>query len=361
MARIAISGLSKRFGAVATNQPLALDGLDLEVADGELLVLVGPSGCGKSTALRLIAGLEEPSAGNIIIGDRDVTEVPPQHRDVAMVFQGYALYPHLSVRDNMAFPLKMRGVPKAKRRAKVEKIAALVGLDGKLERLPSELSGGERQRVAMGRAIVRQPKVFLFDEPLSNLDAKLRAELRVELVALIKRLGSTAVYVTHDQAEAMTMSDRVAVLNEGRLQQLATPREVYERPANAFVATFVGSPAMNLLPCDASEPAVGAFEGPWALPDGARQFGFRPEHVLSGDKLDNAEHVSKYVLEGEVVANQRLGAESLIYLMADGQRVCLRAPGFANDEIGEVVSIQVRARRLHWFDEDGLRLAGEDA
>ena len=343
MARIAISGLTKRFAA--TPRP-ALDALDLEVVDGELLVLVGPSGCGKSTALRMIAGLEEPSGGSIHIGDRDVTNVAPQDRDVAMVFQGYALYPHLNVHDNMAFPLKMRGQNKATRTAKVREIAALVGLSEKLERLPSELSGGERQRVAMGRAIVRQPKVFLFDEPLSNLDAKLRAELRVELVALIKRLGSTAVYVTHDQAEAMTMGDRVAVLNDGRLQQVATPREVYETPSNTFVATFVGSPAMNMLSCDEHAEALADS----SVPGGAERCGFRPEHVAL------ATSAGKLRLSGEVTANERLGAESLIYLRVASDLVTMRVPGFAEHEVGDSLDVVVSEARLHWFAADGTRL-----
>ena len=365
MARITIRGLSKRFAAAGgASAPLALDNLNLDVADGELLVMVGPSGCGKSTALRLIAGLEQPTAGTITIGDRDMTEVAPQHRDVAMVFQGYALYPHLSVRDNMAFPLKMRGLDKRAQQKKVEAIAAMVGLEKKLQRLPSELSGGERQRVAMGRAIVREPSVFLFDEPLSNLDAKLRAELRVELVSLIKRLGSTAVYVTHDQAEAMTMSDRVAVLNHGRLQQLAAPRRIYQQPTNAFVATFVGSPAMNMLACDGQGPVVGHFEGPLRPPAQARQFGFRPEHLVAPAAAARAawsqRHPAGYFqLQGTVLTNQRLGAESLVYLQVDHQRVTMRVQGFADDEANDVVRMCVSKEHLHWFDDAGVRL-GDD-
>ncbi|MCC6557363.1 MAG: ABC transporter ATP-binding protein, partial [Polyangiaceae bacterium] len=244
MAAISLRGLVRRFQG--GDRP-ALAGLDLDVEDGELLVLVGPSGCGKSTALRLIAGLDAPDAGTVSIGGRDVGRVPPQDRDVAMVFQGYALYPHMTAREIMAFPLKMRGVPAAERARRVEEAAATLAIGRLLDRRPGELSGGERQRVAMGRAIVRAPKVFLFDEPLSNLDAALRAELRVELAALVRRLGTTSVYVTHDQVEAMTMGDRIAVLRAGELQQIGPPRSIYEDPANAFVAGFLGSPAINLI------------------------------------------------------------------------------------------------------------------
>ena len=224
----------------------AVDSLDLEIADGEFLVLVGPSGCGKSTSLRMLAGLEELSHGSILIGDRDVTDVDPKDRDIAMVFQNYALYPHMTVADNMGFALKIAGVPADERRRRVEDAAKLLDLTEYLDRKPKALSGGQRQRVAMGRAIVRDPQVFLMDEPLSNLDAKLRVQTRTQIASLQRRMGVTTIYVTHDQTEALTMGDRIAVLNFGVLQQVGTPRELYEHPDNVFVAGFIGSPAMNL-------------------------------------------------------------------------------------------------------------------
>jgi multiple sugar transport system ATP-binding protein len=225
----------------------AVDAIDLEIADGEFLVLVGPSGCGKSTTLRMLAGLEEVNGGQILIGDRDVTNIPPKDRDIAMVFQNYALYPHMTVAENMGFALKIAGVDKEERAARVLDAAKLLDLEPYLNRKPKALSGGQRQRVAMGRAIVRKPQVFLMDEPLSNLDAKLRVQTRTQIASLQRRLGVTTVYVTHDHVEAMTMGDRVAVLKDGVLQQVATPRELYETPKNVFVAGFIGSPAMNLL------------------------------------------------------------------------------------------------------------------
>ena len=266
MARVSIQGLERHHAGA---EAAALSALDLEIEDGELLVLVGPSGCGKSTALRLIAGLDTPDRGRILIGDRDVSFVPPQDRDVAMVFQGYALYPHLRVRDNIAFPLKMRGVPAAERARRVDEAAALLGLAKLLDRKPGELSGGERQRVAMGRAIVRQPQVFLFDEPLSNLDAQLRQEMRSEIKRLHQRLGATIIYVTHDQVEAMTLADRIAVLRGGHVMQYDRPHNIYHRPAADFVAAFIGSPPMNLMDVTRAPgtPAALDFGGlAWPVP-----------------------------------------------------------------------------------------------
>src|SRR5579884_1450163 len=242
MARVVLEHVTKKFGEV-----LAVNDLNIDVRDREFLVLVGPSGCGKSTALRMIAGLEEATSGDIIIGDRRVNDVHPKDRDIAMVFQSYALYPHMSVYDNMAFGLKLRKVPKAEIDRRVKEAAEILGLENLLNRKPKELSGGQRQRVALGRAIVREPQVFLMDEPLSNLDAKLRVQTRAELIKLHQRLQTTVIYVTHDQTEAMTMGTRIAVMKDGVLQQLAPPQEVYDHPSNVFVAGFIGSPAMNFI------------------------------------------------------------------------------------------------------------------
>src|SRR5690554_1167977 len=261
MATVTFDGATRIYPG--TERP-AVDKLNLHIEDGEFLVLVGPSGCGKSTSLRMLAGLEDVNAGRILIGDRDVTDVQPKDRDIAMVFQNYALYPHMSVADNMGFALKIAGTPKAEIRKRVEEAARILDLSEYLDRKPKALSGGQRQRVAMGRAIVRQPQVFLMDEPLSNLDAKLRVQTRTQIASLQRRLGVTTVYVTHDQTEALTMGDRIAVLKDGLLQQVGTPREMYERPANVFVAGFIGSPAMNIGNFQVSEGAAQL--GPTRIP-----------------------------------------------------------------------------------------------
>ena len=290
----------------------AVDRLDLDIADGELMVLVGPSGSGKTTALRMLAGLEEVDAGGVLIGGVDVTDVPPKKRDIAMVFQNYALYPYLTVAQNIAFPLKMAGVKKAEREARAAEVARRLGLERFLDRKPSQLSGGERQRVAMGRAIIRLPSVFLMDEPLSNLDAKLRVQMRADIAALQADFGVTTVYVTHDQAEAMTLGHRVAVLRDARLQQCATPRELFDRPVNTFVAGFIGSPAMNLctLPVQDGRVPFGsvAIDPPVALNGrGEVILGVRPEALeLAGDGLDA--HV-------DVV--EELGLDAYVYCSAD--------------------------------------------
>ena len=360
-ARVELHRLVRRYPG--TEAP-ALAALDLEAAEGELLVLVGPSGCGKSTALRLVAGLDTPDAGTIRVDGRDMKGVPPQDRDVAMVFQGYALYPHLSARDNIAFPLRMRGVHPAERRRRVDEAAAMLGLSALLDRRPGELSGGERQRVAMGRAIVRSPLVFLFDEPLSNLDAALRAELRVEIAALVRRLGVTSLYVTHDQTEAMTMGDRIAVLRQGELQQVGPPRAIYEDPANAFVAGFLGTPAINWIDL---APHDGALEGAgatWSAPAwvGSRKLraGVRPEAVRFGDG-GGAGGGAEVALAVRVVTNEPLGAETHVLLDAAGTRLRARARGFDAPPPGSAVTVLVALDAVLWFDaETGKRLRPPD-
>jgi multiple sugar transport system ATP-binding protein len=351
MAKVSLRGLSRHYkGAEAS----ALAGLDLDIDDGELLVLVGPSGCGKSTALRLIAGLDEPDGGAITIDGRDVVRVPPQDRDVAMVFQGYALYPHMTARENIAFPLKMRGVAAAERARRVDEAAAMLGLGRLLERRPGELSGGERQRVAMGRAIVRSPKVFLFDEPLSNLDAALRAELRVDLTALVRRIGTTSIYVTHDQVEAMTMGDRIAVLRAGALQQVGPPRAIYEDPDNAFVAGFLGSPPINWIDVERRGDQIVGAGAEWpappglTLPDRARA-GVRPER-LRVEPEGAARRDGSVTLEATVTATEPLGAETIVSFDAAGTRLRAKAPGFDAPPRGSKAILSAPAEAILWFD-----------
>jgi ABC-type sugar transport system ATPase subunit len=328
---------------VYPNGTVALADLTVEVADGELLALVGPSGCGKSTVLRLLAGLETPTRGVIRIGGRDVAGLPPQERNVAMVFQDYALYPHLSVRDNLEFPLRMRRAPRAERHERVARVAELLSLGGLLERQPRQLSGGERQRVAMGRALVREPDVFLLDEPLSNLDAKLRVQVRAEIAALRRRAPITMLYVTHDQVEALTLGDRVAVLERGRLQQVASPAELYARPANRFVAGFIGSPPMNFLP---ARLLAGA------RADGELVAGVRPEALRLG-RAGAADALAATVEQVEA-----LGHETLVYvrLGAADARWVVREPGMARHAAGESVTVHVAPDAVHLFAADGRAL-----
>ncbi|MFL5870039.1 MAG: ABC transporter ATP-binding protein [Solirubrobacterales bacterium] len=344
----------------------ALDDLDLEIGDGELMVLVGPSGSGKSTALRALAGLEEVYAGSVSIDGEDVTDEPPKDRDVAMVFQNYALYPYLTVADNIAFPLRMAKVPKAERARRVGEAADMLELTELLERKPAQLSGGQRQRVAMGRAIVREPKAFLMDEPLSNLDAKLRVAMRADIAALQRRLGVTTVYVTHDQVEAMTMGERVAVLRDGRLQQCGTPRELYDRPRNRFVAGFIGSPAMNLcltaLRPDGSADLDGASlelgpEAASAAADGLREVvvGLRPEALQPG-----GEGIATRV---EVV--EELGSDAYAVCVADlptGEtRFTVRVDPWRAPTPGDRLSLMPRAGEGHAFHpETGDRIGPWD-
>ena len=305
--------------------------LDLDIADGEFLVLVGPSGCGKSTTLRALAGLEPTSSGRITIDGKDVTDLEPGDRDIAMVFQNYALYPHLTVEENMGFALKLAKLPKAEIKAKVHEAAETLGLTEYLKRKPKDLSGGQRQRVAMGRAIVREPKAFLMDEPLSNLDAKLRVQTRAELASLQQRLGTTTVYVTHDQVEAMTMGDRVAVLKDGELQQVAPPRELYDAPANEFVAGFIGSPAMNIFDYN------------------GYRVGVRPEKMFINK--------GPVGFQGVVDIVEELGAESYVYVTVGDKRLVARAEG-TPPQRGEEVVLTFNPREAHRFDpETGRRIA----
>ncbi|MCU1380367.1 MAG: carbohydrate transporter ATP-binding protein family [Acidimicrobiales bacterium] len=336
MASVAFEHVTKRFGDV-----VAVEDLDLHVDDREFLVLLGPSGCGKSTALRMIAGLEEPTEGAIRIGEHRVDGVDPKDRDLAMVFQSYALYPHKSVRQNIEFPLRSRKVPPAERTQLVQDAAGQLGLSTLLDRKPRELSGGQRQRVALARAIVRRPAVFLMDEPLSNLDANMRTATRAELVELHQRLGTTFVYVTHDQVEAMTMATRVAVMSEGSLQQLGVPQEVYDRPANVFVAQFIGSPPMNVVP------------GPVAAPLGVGRddvvVGIRPEHLMIGTAGISA--IVRVV--------ESLGHERHVLCEADGHRLIVRCPAHGDAPVeGDAVHLSARPEHLHLFDaSSGQRVA----
>ncbi|WP_026551210.1 sn-glycerol-3-phosphate ABC transporter ATP-binding protein UgpC [Arthrobacter sp. H20] len=344
-----------------TDKP-AVDKLDIQIADGEFLVLVGPSGCGKSTSLRMLAGLEDVNSGRILIGDRDVTDVPPKDRDIAMVFQNYALYPHMSVADNMGFALKIAGVSKEERAERVRDAAKLLDLEPYLDRKPKALSGGQRQRVAMGRAIVRNPQVFLMDEPLSNLDAKLRVQTRTQIASLTRRLGVTTVYVTHDQVEAMTMGDRVAVLKDGVLQQVDTPRNLYERPVNVFVAGFIGSPAMNLIELPVTDGGVlfggivypVAHEVLDAAHGGTVTLGVRPEDLQVAE--DNQG------LQVEVDVVEELGADAYIYGHAtlDGTNhdIVARVDGRRPPMKGDTIYVKPEKGHVHLFDiKDGLRLA----
>jgi multiple sugar transport system ATP-binding protein len=338
----------------------ALDSLDLDIRDGELMVLVGPSGSGKTTALRMLAGLEDVDAGSIWIGDRDVTYVPPKDRDVAMVFQNYALYPYLDVAANIAFPLKMARVPKAQREERVRRVAEMLELEDYLARKPSQLSGGQRQRVAMGRAVVREPKAFLMDEPLSNLDAKLRVQMRADIAALQQRLGVTTVYVTHDQVEAMTMGHRIAVLRDGKLQQVDEPRAVYARPANVFVAGFIGSPAMNLLEAEARDGGCELSGVRIELPaDAAARAGARGR-VTVGLRPDALELASGG-LPARVEVVEDVGAEAYAICaadLADGERrVIARVDSRRPPAQGERVHLRPVGEEAHLFDpETGDRL-----
>jgi multiple sugar transport system ATP-binding protein len=334
----------------------AVRDVSLEIADGEFMVLVGPSGCGKSTTLRMIAGLEEITGGEILIGDRLVNDVAPGDRDIAMVFQNYALYPHMSVRQNMAFGLKMRGTPRAEIEKRVREAAEILSIEQLLERRPRELSGGQRQRVALGRAIVREPKVFLFDEPLSNLDAKLRVQMRAEIARLHQRLKTTVIYVTHDQVEAMTLGQRIVLMDRGVVQQVDTPMNIYQRPANRFVGSFIGSPAMNFFPGEIAGrefrlASGGAIPIDDSAPHGAATLGVRPEDlVTNGDGLPLA-HVALDVVE-------HMGHETMVHFELAGERHIARLGAETMARPGDELSLAVRPGAYHLFasDAEGRRL-----
>ncbi len=332
MASVSLNNVIKRYG-VGKSAVQVLHGVNAEIADHEFIVIVGPSGCGKSTLLRMVAGLEEVSGGQISIGDRVVNDLEPAERDIAMVFQNYALYPHMSVFDNMAYGLKIARVPREEIKARVDKAAKILELGQLLERKPRALSGGQRQRVAMGRAIVRQPQVFLFDEPLSNLDAKLRVQTRLEIQKLHRELGITSLFVTHDQVEAMTLAHRMMVMNAGRMEQFGTPEQVYNRPATTFVASFMGSPPMNLL----KQAPNADFGGkPGAI------LGIRPEHLQVGP--------TGWAVQVDTL--EMLGAERLLYCRMGDEFLIVRTDEslFAAPAIGATLYITPRPDRLHWFD-----------
>ena len=326
MAELVLDRVSKRY----ESGNAAVEEVSLTVADREFVVLVGPSGCGKSTTLRMIAGLETPSSGDIRIGGKSVVDLPPGDRDIAMVFQNYALYPHMTVRENLAFALKMRKRPRAEIDQRVREAAEMLGLECYLDRKPKQLSGGERQRVAMGRALVRQPRAFLFDEPLSNLDAKLRMQMRTEIARLHQRLAATIVYVTHDQMEAMTLADRIVVMSGGRVQQIGTPSDLYERPANKFVAGFLGSPAMNFV--DGRH-----FER------GGVIVGVRPEDLRVASNGDAA-------LRGRIEVREPMGADAYLYVQSDAGPLIVRTPAQDAARVGDLVGLAVDPLKLHMFD-----------
>ena len=361
MATIRFDHVTKRYGANAV-----VDDLSLEVHDGEFLVLVGPSGCGKSTTLRMLAGLEDVTSGAISIDGRRVDTVAAKDRDIAMVFQSYALYPHMTVFENMAFGLRLRHVPPADVERRVHEAARILGIEELLARLPAALSGGQRQRVALGRAIVREPAAFLLDEPLSNLDAKLRVQTRAELNLLHRRLGTTFVYVTHDQVEAMTMATRIAVMNAGEIQQVGTPEELYERPANRFVAGFIGSPEMNFLDATVQRsgetfefvagtlriPAAATAPGPLAtlaaLAGTAVVLGIRPEHLY--DPRHAPGYVTPFPLEADVQVVERLGSETFLHVEREGVRLLARIDPHSDARAGARATIVLDTARLHVFD-----------
>ena len=360
MPSVSFDGVSKRFGQVSV-----VEDFNLHVNDGELLVLVGGSGSGKSTILRMVAGLEDVSSGTIRIDDRDITHLPPRERDVAMVFQDYALYPHLTVRDNLSLGLRLRKVPRPDVDRKVQWAAGMLGLEPLLDRKPKQLSGGQRQRVAMGRAMVREPRVFLFDEPLSNLDAGLRAQMRIEIGSLQRRLTTTAIYVTHDQVEAMTLGDRIVVLANGRIQQVGRPIELYRTPVNRFVAGFIGTPPMNFVDGSLqSADGVMAFVGEGirvrlpadrvqATPSQVTTLGIRPEDLALAAGPRSGAGADNQGLAGRVLLVERLGGTSHVHVGVGPHRLMASVSTEHLPEVGDLVELQVPGARVHFFGDDG--------
>ncbi|QZN84207.1 ABC transporter ATP-binding protein [Cellulomonas sp. C5510] len=361
MSAIEIRGLARRFGTT-----VAVNSVDLAIEDGDFLVLLGPSGCGKTTLLRMLAGLLEPTAGQVLVDGRDVTHEPSKRRDLAMVFQSYALYPHLSVAKNLAFPLKVRRVPAPEIATRIAEVARSLEIDHLLRRKPRQLSGGQRQRVAVGRALVRAPRAFLMDEPLSNLDAKLRTATRQELTDLHRRLGATFVYVTHDQVEAMTMATRIAVLNDGDLEQLGTPAEVYDRPASVFVAGFLGSPAMNLVDASltshggsvhVSAPDVAGLLWPGETPPLDAVLGVRPDHLRFVDPTGPAGADPGVAVDGVVDTVENLGSEQVVYVRSGSGRLAVRASREVAVRVGDRARLRAAVAHTHLFDRStGRRL-----
>ena len=347
MARIELKDVRKVYGGGVD----AIKGVSLDIDDGEMIVLVGPSGCGKSTLLRMVAGLEGITSGDIKIADKLVNGLEPAERDIAMVFQNYALYPHMTVRQNLAYGLKNRNTPKDEIDRRITEAARALEIEPFLERKPRQLSGGQRQRVAMGRAIVRKPAAFLFDEPLSNLDAKLRVQMRVEIRRLQRSLATTSIYVTHDQMEAMTLADRLVVLNAGRIEQVGTPIELYEKPATTFVATFIGSPSMNLMKL--GNGAGWSASGDAQLPANAVTIGIRPEDiVIAGNGTSGP-----LSAEVTVAAVELVGAESYVHgTTADGHTIVFRVPGRSNIQIDEKMMLSAERKNFHLFDKEGQRI-----
>ncbi|MBR0557099.1 sn-glycerol-3-phosphate ABC transporter ATP-binding protein UgpC [Ciceribacter sp. L1K23] len=360
MADVSLRGVKKQFGALSV-----IKGVDLDVKDGEFCVFVGPSGCGKSTLLRMIAGLEDITSGSLAIGGQDMTSIGPSERGVAMVFQSYALYPHMTVEENIGFGLKMTGQPKALIAERTAVAAKMLQLEPLLQRKPGQLSGGQRQRVAIGRAIVRNPEVFLFDEPLSNLDAALRVQMRTELSKLHQDLKATMIYVTHDQVEAMTMADKIVVLSAGKIEQVGSPLELYHRPNNLFVAGFIGSPKMNFLKVQASAgdgAAVVRLPGAdisiptheASVPAGDLTLGLRPEHIDATGKGD-------VVIEATVKLAEYLGSETLFFVtLADGSELAVKADGLASEKPGQTLRLGINAKACHLFDKDGKAVVNGD-
>ena len=352
MGSIRLENVEKWFG-----QLQVIKGIDLDISDGELVIFVGPSGCGKSTLLRMIAGLEETSRGQILLDGKDVTDKVPSERELSMVFQSYALYPHMTVGQNMGFALKTAGAPSSEINEKVAHAANILKLDDYLERRPKMLSGGQRQRVAIGRAIVREPKGFLFDEPLSNLDASLRVEMRFEIAKLHKRLNTTMIYVTHDQVEAMTLADKIVVLKDGQIMQAGAPRELYERPANLFVAQFIGSPKMNVIPCETDGGSYllegkrcGKFDRD-TVSSNAVSLGIRPEHISVVEPREGH-------CVGTVEVSEYLGSDTFLYIDAGSLgTLTVRTGGTAPDYDGQTVGLKFDEQHIHFFNVDGQTIS----